>query len=190
MQCPLFTVSSGDLGTDSNALQKRLNEIMDMASTWKAVLLIDEADVFLERRTSHDLQRNSLVSIFLRELEYYTGIMFLTTNRVSTFDDAFESRIHVPLRYTRLTMKSRRAIWQNFCNRVPGGTDIDGKGLDQLAQHELNGRQIKNIVKTAESLAAFEGAKLNLDRLEEVSLIQARFEKDLLETVEDGLDGI
>ncbi|KAF3006106.1 hypothetical protein E8E14_000644 [Neopestalotiopsis sp. 37M] len=190
VQCPLFTVSSGDLGTDSNALQKRLNEIMDMASTWKAVLLIDEADIFLERRTSHDLQRNSLVSIFLRELEYYTGIMFLTTNRVATFDDAFKSRIHVPLRYTRLTMKSRRAIWQNFCNRVPGGTDIDEKGLDQLAQHELNGRQIKNIVKTAESLAAFEGAKLNLERLEEVSLIQARFEKDLLETVENGLDGV
>ncbi|ETS74539.1 hypothetical protein PFICI_13023 [Pestalotiopsis fici W106-1] len=190
VQCPLFTVSSGDLGTDSNALQKRLNEIMDMASTWRAVLLIDEADVFLERRTSQDLQRNSLVSIFLRELEYYTGILFLTTNRVATFDDAFKSRIHVPLRYSKLSLESRRAIWQNFCNRVPGGTEIDGKGLEQLAQHELNGRQIKNIVKTAESLAAFEGAKLNLDRLEEVSLIQAKFERDLLGSVDTGLDGV
>ncbi|KAK6193830.1 hypothetical protein LQW54_012050 [Pestalotiopsis sp. IQ-011] len=190
VRCPLFTVSSGDLGMDSVALDRRLTSIMDMASTWKAVLLIDEADVFLERRTSHDLQRNGLVSIFLRVLEYYTGILFLTTNRVAAFDDAFKSRIHVPLRYTSLTAESRRAIWRNLCARVPGGTEIGEEDLERLAHHELNGRQIKNVVKTAESLAAFEGAKLNVDRLEEVAAIQAKFESDLMEAVDAGLDGV
>lgn len=82
---PLYMVSSGDLGTDSSTLDKRLSRILDMASTWKAVLLIDEADVFLERRSLHDMERNSLVSIFLRVVEYYEGILFLTSNRVSTF---------------------------------------------------------------------------------------------------------
>jgi len=54
-------VSSGDLGMSSYNLDERLSRILDMASTWKAVLLIDEADVFLERRSLHDLERNSLV---------------------------------------------------------------------------------------------------------------------------------
>jgi hypothetical protein len=48
------------------------------------VLLIDEADVFLEKRTLTDVHRNALVSVFLRLLEYYEGILFLTTNRVAT----------------------------------------------------------------------------------------------------------
>ncbi|KAL2270781.1 hypothetical protein VTJ83DRAFT_152 [Remersonia thermophila] len=176
---PLYMVSSGDLGTCSAELDRNLTRIMDMTSTWRAVLLIDEADVFLERRSLHDLHRNAMVSVFLRVLEYYSGILFLTTNRVTAFDDAFKSRIHIPIRYTDLTTESRRAIWRNFCNLVPGGVDIDDKGLDKLAESDLNGRQIKNAVKAAESLAAFEGRKVDLEQLLQVTKIQALFESDL-----------
>jgi AAA+ superfamily predicted ATPase len=152
---------------------------MDMAATWRAVLLIDEADVFLERRSLHDLHRNAMVSVFLRVLEYYSGILFLTTNRVKTFDDAFKSRIHIPIRYTDLTVESRRQIWKNFCGMVPGGVDIDDKGLTTLAENDLNGRQIKNAMKAAESLAAFDGVKLDLNQLLQITKIQAMFESDL-----------
>jgi AAA+ superfamily predicted ATPase len=176
---PLYMVSSGDLGTCSADLDRNLTRIMDMTATWRAVLLIDEADVFLERRSLHDLHRNAMVSVFLRVLEYYSGILFLTTNRVSTFDDAFKSRIHIPIRYTDLTVDSRRQIWRNFCGMVPGGVDIDDKGLSTLAETDLNGRQIKNAIKAAESLAAFDGAKLDLKQLLQITKIQAMFESDL-----------
>ncbi len=119
VQRPLYMVSSGDLGVSSTTLDDSLTRIMDMTSTWRAVLLIDEADVFLERRSLHDLHRNAMVSVFLRVLEYYKGILFLTTNRVNTFDDAFKSRIHIPIRYTDLSQTSRLQIWRNFCTRVP-----------------------------------------------------------------------
>ena len=62
---------------------------------------------------------------------------------------------------------------------VPGGVDIDERGLERLAEHDLNGRQIKNAVKAAESLASFEGVKLDLARLLQVTKIQSVFEKDL-----------
>ncbi|KAI1499720.1 P-loop containing nucleoside triphosphate hydrolase protein [Biscogniauxia marginata] len=175
---PLYMVSAGDLGTNSAALESQLRHIMDITSTWGAVLLIDEADVFLERRSLHDMKRNAMVTVFLRVLEYYRGILFLTTNRVSTFDDAFTSRIHVPLRYSNLSEASRRTIWHNFCNRIPGGADVSEKDLDRLARHELNGRQIKNIVKSAESMAAFEGCKLDAARLEHFTKVQGEFERD------------
>ncbi|KAK4096975.1 P-loop containing nucleoside triphosphate hydrolase protein [Parathielavia hyrcaniae] len=160
-------------------LDRNLTRIMDMTATWRAVLLIDEADVFLERRSLHDLHRNAMVSVFLRVLEYYSGILFLTTNRVATFDDAFKSRIHIPIRYTDLTVDSRRQIWRNFCAKVPGGVDIDDKGFGALAETDLNGRQIKNAIKAAESLAAFDGAKLDLKQLLQITKIQAMFESDL-----------
>jgi len=176
---PLFMVSSGDLGGNSSSLDAELTKIMDMTSTWRAVLLIDEADIFLEQRSLHDLHRNAMVSVFLRVLEYYSGILFLTTNRVSTFDEAFKSRIHIPIRYTDLSVESRAQIWRNFIARVPGGVDITEKGIAKLSEHELNGRQIKNVLKAAESLAAFDGVRLDLKQLEQVTKIQAVFEKDL-----------
>ncbi|KAI1417817.1 P-loop containing nucleoside triphosphate hydrolase protein [Hypoxylon sp. FL1857] len=176
---PLYMVSSGDLGVSSVHLDLNLTKIMDLASTWKAVLLIDEADVFLEQRSLHDVHRNAMVSVFLRALEYYSGILFLTTNRVTTFDDGFKSRIHVPIRYTDLSLASRLQIWRTLCGRVPGGVDIDEEELRSLAQNDLNGRQIKNIIKAAESLAAFDGVKMDFAQLQQVTKIQNAFEKDL-----------
>ena len=69
---------------------------------WNAILLLDEADVFLEQCSTQDLVRNGLVSVFLRKLEYCQAIMFMTTNRASQFDEAVLSRIHLMLRYENL----------------------------------------------------------------------------------------
>lgn len=144
---PLYMVSAGELGTDSRTLEAELNKILDIAHSWGAVLLLDEADIFLEKRTIHDIHRNALVSIFLRLLEYFQGILFLTTNRVETFDDAFQSRIHVALRYGDLTTKAKRSIWKMFLERVRA---IEGvrtatfseEDYDTLSRHILNGRQV------------------------------------------------
>ncbi|KAG8743067.1 hypothetical protein FRC10_000449 [Ceratobasidium sp. 414] len=73
LKCPLYIVSSGELGIQAAQLEKQLNDILEMTASWGAVVLIDEADVFLEARNTNDLVRNSLVSVFLRLLEYHTG---------------------------------------------------------------------------------------------------------------------
>lgn len=104
-------VSVGELGTRMDRLDRNLAQILDIAHTWRAVLLIDEADVFLEQWEVRDVGRNALVSIFLRILEYFQGILFLTTNRVTTFDEAFQSRIHIGLRYGKLDIKAKKGIW-------------------------------------------------------------------------------
>lgn len=92
LRCPLYIVSAGELGTDPARLEGELQKILDIAHSWGALLLLDEADVFLEKREVHDIHRNALVSIFLRLLEYFQGILFLTTNRVETFGKSiFES---------------------------------------------------------------------------------------------------
>lgn len=67
---PLYCISAGDLGADPTEMEKSLSKILRLCTVWNAVLLLDEADVFLEERSLHDLGRNALVSIFLRMLEY------------------------------------------------------------------------------------------------------------------------
>ncbi|KAF2423293.1 P-loop containing nucleoside triphosphate hydrolase protein [Tothia fuscella] len=153
MRVPLYMMSAGDLGLDPRTVESSLKDILEMCTKWNAILLLDEADVFLEQRSLHELERNKLVSIFLRVLEYYEGIMFLTTNRVQTFDAAFQSRIHISLDYPELSIESRRTVWKNFLTQTPDDNSITPTQLDQLSYMNMNGRQIKNVLKTAQLLA-------------------------------------
>ncbi|KAL1745950.1 P-loop containing nucleoside triphosphate hydrolase protein [Schizophyllum fasciatum] len=177
---PLYAVSSGELGTYASDLEEKLARILDVATVWKAVLLLDEADVFLEKRSLHDIDRNALVSTFLRLLEYYQGILFLTTNRVQSFDEAFQSRIHVALKYNNLSQESRRTVWKSFLEKLGGGkVFISEADYDELQKSDLNGREIKNAVKTAKSLAESMGGVVTKETLDTVLDIQRDFERDL-----------
>ena len=80
---PLYTISCGDLGTDPERLEVKLKEVFEYAVLWKAILLLDEADIFLQERNVNDLNRNALVTIFLRELEYFDGILFVSDHPLS-----------------------------------------------------------------------------------------------------------
>jgi len=164
---PLYIVGGGDLGTNAAALDMELEKIFDIATAWKAIVLIDEADVFLERRSLHDLERNAMVAVFLRHVEYYRGILFLTTNRVKAFDEAFLSRIHVALHFSPLSLASKVQVWNAFIRKM--GDDVELFSPDQieeLAKRDINGRQIKNAARTAHSLAMSRGQKVSFEHLQ------------------------
>jgi len=133
------------------------------------VLLIDEAEVFLRERSTTDLKRNALVSIFLRQLEYYQGILILTTNMAEQCDPAFESRIHFCIKYPDLGFDSRKAVWKTFIAKASkGSSNISEDELDRLAGYTLNGRQIKNAVSTAQCIALDQNSQLLVDHIETV----------------------
>lgn len=73
-----------------------------------------KADVFLEARSTHEMQRNALVAVFLKALERFHSTLFLTTNRVETFDPAFISRFSIAVKYSDLDTSARKAIWKRF----------------------------------------------------------------------------
>ena len=160
---PLYIVGSGDLGTSAGDVDRALGRAFDLAASWNAVLLIDEADVFLEQRSLHDLQRNAMVAVFLRHVEYYRGILFLTTNRITSFDEAFLSRIHVALHFGELSRATKARIWRAFLKKA----GLGGDDAERLAERGLNGRQIKNACRTAASLALSRGERMQHTHLEE-----------------------
>ena len=82
---PLMVLTSADVGITAEDVEQNLGKNFKIAKKWGALLLIDEADIYLERRSEADLVRNSLVAAFLRSLEIYDGILFLTTNRTGMF---------------------------------------------------------------------------------------------------------
>ncbi|KAI1125320.1 hypothetical protein F5Y10DRAFT_284378 [Nemania abortiva] len=160
----LLSLTGGDIGTDETQVERNLAKWFKLAETWGAVMLIDEADVYLERREFADLKRNSLVSVFLRCIEYYRGILFLTTNRVGTFDDAFMSRIHVVIAYENLTSSDRTRIWKQFFNKLSEDRQdmtVTSRAKRYVLEDESvtnldwNGREIRNAFQTAVTLAEY-----------------------------------
>ena len=107
--------------------------------------------------------------MFLRVLEYYAGVLFLTTNRVGDFDEAFTSRIHVSLYYPALNHEKTVEVFkinielikERFKDkkRIIIIDDIIAFALDHFFKHtqaRWNGRQIRNACQTALALAEFE----------------------------------
>jgi SpoVK/Ycf46/Vps4 family AAA+-type ATPase len=179
---PLYRVTCGDIGTDPESVEKYLESVLFIGSTWGCVILLDEADVFLEERTKQDMQRNALVSVFLRVLEYYDGILILTTNRIGTFDEAFKSRVQLALHYPPLNDKAREEIWHNFMRSLfAEGENVDFEELNEklyvLAKHKLNGRQIRNTISTARQLAQYRKEKLRFVHMNQALQVVDEFEK-------------
>lgn len=174
----LLPITCGDLGLTAAHVESELSEKFHLAELWDCVLLLDEADVFLARRTNNDIKRNSLVSVFLRMLEYFTGVLFLTTNRVGAFDEAFKSRIHISLYYPPLDEEKTRSIWKMNLERLSekkqrrnepiqfNEKDIFAYAKNHFAETfprgaNWNGRQIRNAFQTASALAEFEAQEKN-----------------------------
>lgn len=123
--------------------------------------------------------------VFLRVLEYYDGILILTTNRVGTFDEAFKSRIHLALRYSNLDEDQRVEIWHNFIRmlaKTKERVDIDDLELNvhKLAQVELNGRQIRNVITLARYLAKFRKQMLVYKHVQDAFASVVKFDEYLL----------
>ncbi|PYH70187.1 ATP-binding protein [Aspergillus vadensis CBS 113365] len=189
---PLFRITCGDVGIEATNVEKYLRAAFHLAKLWDCVVLLDEADVFLEERDVRDLNRNAVVSVFLRALEYHDGILILTSNRVGTFDEAFKSRIQLSLHYENLTLGQRRKIWRNFMHRLrkvdAENVDIEDvlDHLDELGAEDINGREIRNAITIARQLAQFKEEKFCYSHLTRVLRVSGKFGK-YLRDLRDGL---
>lgn len=121
--------------------------------------------------TESTLQRNALVSVFLRVLEYYEGILILTTNRVLSFDVAVQSWIHLAVMIHDLNESETRSIIKvHMATRYHNLTDSDFE-IFAMSAHMfgLNGRQIRSVISSAEAMVNRRESKLiSLNDIKEV----------------------
>jgi hypothetical protein len=104
------------------------------------------------------------VGIFLRMLDYYEGLLFLTTNRAESLDHAIRSRVMIRLDYPDLGPAGRAVVWRTMFDAA-GMTLTEGT-FDELARPEVNGRQIRNLVRLARILHS--GGTIRLAEMVEI----------------------
>ena len=144
---PLYSMEMSEIGTSVKEVEANLQRIFARAKKWNAVLLFDEADIFLSEREASDLERSAIVGIFLRLLDYYEGTFFLTTNRGEGIDKAFKSRVTLYLNYPELSAETRRKIWTSMLESAGLNVIEDNVTWSDVSDRPLNGRQIRNQVR-------------------------------------------
>ncbi|KAF4419671.1 hypothetical protein CFRS1_v005552 [Colletotrichum fructicola] len=156
---PFYRVSAGELGVDPSALEKQLGNVFLLARCWGAIILIDKADMFMAKRRASMPDQNAEVTAFLRLFHTYDGMLFLTSTS-KDIDTAFYDRIHATIEYTELDETQRTNIWRRQLQRAigspeghPPNSPWPEEAYRLLGNVETNGREIRNIVRTAEQLA-------------------------------------
>ncbi|KAK1851925.1 FAD binding domain-containing protein [Colletotrichum chrysophilum] len=155
---PLYRVQAGGLGFHPSALEKQLGDIFLLARRWGAIILIDEADMFMTKRRASTPDQNATVTAFLRLFHTYDGLLFLTSTS-KDIDTAFYDRIHATIEYTELDKTQRKNIWRRQLQRAIGSPEGHPPNSPWPEAYRLlgkvgtNGREIRNIVRTAEQLA-------------------------------------
>jgi SpoVK/Ycf46/Vps4 family AAA+-type ATPase len=159
---PLYRVHSGQLGTSAEGIEKQLELVLDRATRWNVILLIDEAETFVATRGNSVLQ-NAITGVFLRVLEYWDGLLFMTTNRSDDIDDAIISRCMAVITYSMPAESERRQIWTVLAKQFE--VDISQPLIEELVRgfDKASGRDIKNLLRLTKRYVEARGLSYSLD---------------------------
>lgn len=146
IQRPLYEIQGAQLGSDPESIETNLRQVLSRSLRLKMPLLINEADAFVGAR-GKTLEQDAIVAVFLRLLEYHTGLVFLTTNRNGDIDDAIKSRCIAMIEFKAPARKERLELWKMQLEQF----NLELSKADLLkavrAFPTIVGRDIQNLIK-------------------------------------------
>lgn len=171
-QCkrPLYKIEADQLGETSSELERNLTEILDRAQRWNCMVMIDEANAYVHER-GIDHKQNGIVGVFLRKLEYFRGILVLTTNQTKANGDSFDidpailSRCSAVFTFELPKKRESAEIWMIQAKTM--GIELS-QGIIQhvVLNYALSGRSIRNLLKLASSWAEHRGEELSTEHFD------------------------
>lgn len=169
---PLYAIHSGALGTTAMDIEKNLRIIFQRGKRWNCVLLLDEADVFVVQR-GNNIKQNAIVAEFLRALEYFDGLLFMTTNRPDDIDEAIISRCAAIIDYAPPTPTDAAAIWRVMATQYKA--DLSDEFIGQLVElfPRIAPRDIKMVFRLALRVSAAHKEPLTLGTFRRCAMFRA-----------------
>lgn len=171
-QCkrPLYKIEADQLGETASELERNLTEILDRAQRWNCMVMIDEANAYVHER-GIDHKQNGIVGVFLRKLEYFRGILVLTTNQTKANGDSFDidpailSRCSAVFTFELPKKRESAEIWMIQAKTM--GIELS-QGIIQhvVLNYALSGRSIRNLLKLASSWAEHRGEELSTEHFD------------------------
>lgn len=154
--------------------ERRLDALFTCAEELDVVLLIDEGDALMTRRTevhsSNDRYANLETDYLLQRLETYEGIVLITTNSPQLVDTAFQRRLDATITFSPPGAADRSEIWRRH---LPQRHAVHPDTVERLATScRMTGGQIRNAAVHAALLA------LDADRLVDDDAIVTAVERE------------
>jgi SpoVK/Ycf46/Vps4 family AAA+-type ATPase len=168
--------------------EKNVSRVLSRAEDLNVILLLDEGDSLMARRTdvksANDRYANLETNYLLQRLEHYTGIVVVTTNAGQSIDSAFRRRMDSVVKFHLPDTNERWRLWQAH---LPQNHAVDGAALDEIARrYELNGGQIRNVCVNA-ALAALSGGDGRLHLAQLRGALQAEHRKAGATFIDSGM---
>lgn len=147
----LYVVQCSQLGIKVESIETNLNQVLSRAARWGSILLIDEADVYIRDRGT-DIVHNAIVGVFLRLIEYYNGVLFMTSNRGDIIDDAIISRATAWIKYELPNEDLLFDIWKVLSTQFK--VDLGDREIRDLIRRLplISGRTVRNLLKLVTTL--------------------------------------
>ncbi len=174
---PLYSIQAAQLGIKADNVETNLMKFLSRGSRWNAVVLIDEADVYIRSRDK-DMEHNAIVASFLRVLEYQTSVLFMTTNLAESVDDAIASRCVARIDYQTPTFDQQKEIWRVLNQVNNAGLTPQNIRVIAKAHPNLTGRDIKQLIKLAGLVAANHKQKIQPSTIDFVAQFQPTRQRD------------
>ena len=148
--------------------EQNLDRVFNAARGASAILMFDEADALLGKRSevkdAHDRYANLEVAYLLQKMEEHDGVVILASNLAKNLDSAFARRMHYTIEFARPNARLRESLWRGmFPAAVPLASDIDYRFLAD--KFETTGGEIQAIALDAAFLAAAESCPLGMNQL-------------------------
>jgi hypothetical protein len=159
---PLYSVHAGNLGTSPREVAEQLRAVFQRAKRWGCVLLLDEADVFVMTR-GRDVVQNAIVAEFLRTMEYFDGLLFMTTNRGDDIDEAILSRCAAIIHYDPPGTDLLPQVWRVMSENFDAG--LDAQLIAELVYlfPQITPRDVKMLLRLTMRVARSRGEPLSAD---------------------------
>ncbi|KAK8076950.1 hypothetical protein PG996_003120 [Apiospora saccharicola] len=217
---PLYHLQAGKLGSKPSTVSSSLQEAYRMCEEWDGVLLLDgeqpgfqvsssqlpvltqaptpEADALIRDRDRDTHASEDLCCVLLATLEYYSGIIFMTTNLLEGVDPAIISRLDIHLEYPCLDFATRLQLWRNLLpipnppsplyddvnddvtvtpasipSPTPDHSCLTEGDFRDLASWKVNGRDIKHAVKNATKWCYIKKEPITLEALQTGLMVTA-----------------
>lgn len=168
---PLYSVHAGVLGTKASEIAGNLRDVLQRAKRWDCVLLLDEADVFVAER-GVDIELNAIVSEFLRVLEYFDGLIFMTSNRGDNIDDAIISRCAAIIQYDAPEKAQAIALWNVMSRNFKANLSDDLIADLVEAFPQATGRDIKMLLRLTLRVSMGKDKPLDLDLFRQCAMFR------------------
>jgi hypothetical protein len=167
---PLYRISCTTIISAPREAEHSLKAIADLCNTWNCVAVMEDVHVCFKDRASSDRDRDTIVLILNRSLEFFHNTLILTTQSVCRIGQPVWYRCCLRVDFQELTDEGRTTIWSNIIggrgmSSPPSYFKIEKYELRELAYEQLNAWEITYVVKSAVQLARVDSKHVDMHYL-------------------------